>query len=159
MVEWGQVELTHGFVASFSLADMEIIMQRQWRIKRSRRHGLTYAVGTVKKKQVAMHRLILPGDHHVDHRDGNGLNNRRENLRACTHAMNMANRGISKGNTTGFKGVVRCGKRFGAQIKKNRAHTWLGVFSDPAEAARAYDRAALELFGDFARLNFERKSN
>lgn len=96
---------------------------------------------------------FLTGWDFVDHRNGDGLDNRRANLRPATAAQNAANQQLSIANTTGYKGVslYRNG-RFRASIQRRH----LGYFDTAADAARAYDAAALDLFGDFAHLNFER---
>jgi hypothetical protein len=90
----------------------------------------------------------------VDHRSMNTLDNRRDNLRVTGKAQNMQNRGATKKNTSGFKGVS-WNKKLGkwtAQIKAFGKHKYLGVFTDIKKAAEAYESAAMELHGDFARL-------
>jgi hypothetical protein len=103
-----------------------------------------------------MHRLILRVDANtqVDHRDGNGLNNTRGNLRPATHAQNQHNSRLRKDNQSGFKGVHRQGNRWVARIRVDGEQKHLGSFRTPEEAARAYDAAALRLRGEYARLNF-----
>lgn len=105
-----------------------------------------------------MHREIMqaPAGMVVDHIDGNGLNNRRSNLRLCTRMQNSRNRRKNRDSTTEFKGVWR-DKRTGrcyAQIRFKGKNLYVGVFDTAIEAARAYDRKALELFAEFAHLNF-----
>jgi hypothetical protein len=97
----------------------------------------------------------------VDHRNGNGLDNRRSNLREATPAQNSANARLSRQSTSGFKGVTwykRC-SRWRAHIKVDQEQRHLGYFDDATEAAKAYDAAALEAFGAFARLNFPKEKN
>lgn len=100
-----------------------------------------------------MHRLLVgaPDDRLVDHRDGNGLNNRRSNLRVCTDGQNCANVGVVR-SRTGWKGVTwrKLSRCYIAQF----AGAEVGRFNDPIEAARAYDRAAYAKYGRFACVNF-----
>jgi hypothetical protein len=105
-----------------------------------------------------MHRQIMqpPKGMLVDHADGNKANNCRLNLRICTRQENQRNTAKHGGTTSRFKGVSfdRRLRKWGAAIQAGGKRIWLGYFTDEAEAARAYDRAAVELFGEFARLNF-----
>lgn len=82
------------------------------------------------------------------------LNNTDNNLRSGTAAQNNQNRRSWINNRSGFKGVSPHGNKYVAQITHNGQHTYIGIFSIPEEAARAYDRKAAELFGEFAWLNF-----
>lgn len=101
-----------------------------------------------------MHRVIMgaKSGQIVDHINGNTLDNRRANLRFVTAKQNTLNRKMDRDNKSGYRGV-------GWHI---RGHKWrsrvagyhLGLFDDPVEAAKAYDAKALEMFGDFAKLNF-----
>ncbi len=108
-----------------------------------------------------MHMAILGGKRNkeIDHRDGNGLNNQRSNLRFCTHAENMRNRNIQKNNTSGYKGVSwnKNARKWQAVIKYNGTHIYLGLFFCLVSAARTYDGKARELYGEFARLNFQER--
>lgn len=107
---------------------------------------------------VFMHRLITGAspDQHVDHANRNRLDNRRANLRFATRSQNGANRKVSRNNTSGYVGVGRrrdSGK-WQARLCVEGTRLHLGIFHDVADAARAYDAAALEHFGEFAALNF-----
>ena len=92
----------------------------------------------------------------VDHIDGDGLNNRRSNLRPATPSQNNANRRKSRQNTSGFKGVSYYHRtsRWRAYVGVDGKAIHLGYFDTAIDAARAYDAAALEHFGEFARINF-----
>ncbi len=102
---------------------------------------------------VLMHRQITGAsqEEQVDHRDRNGLNNTRENLRIASSQQNAFNRGKRNGE---FKGVSKCRRKWRARITIDGKEEYLGVFSTPEEAARVYDRRARELFGEFAVVNF-----
>lgn len=94
----------------------------------------------------------------VDHIDHNGLNNQKSNLRNCTHrqnAMNNSSRGSSKYLGVSIVGRGRQKGMISAEIKMNYRKIHIGVFSTEIEAAKAYDKKAKELFGEFANLNFK----
>jgi len=124
-----------------------------------------------KGKTILMHRIILsrlvgrPLDslEKCDHINRNGLDNRRENLRLATRAQNAANQKKRVGPNS-FKGVAwrmnhknpKRG-RWEASIRDEGKKIHLGYFASELEAARAYDRATLEHFGEFARTNFDKE--
>ena len=105
-----------------------------------------------------MHQIVLncPAGLLPDHRNRNKLDNRRNNLRPATCLQNSANQSLRKDNRSGFKGVTwnKQQSRWKAQIRDAGKRLFLGYFHDAAEAARAYDQKARELFGEFAFLNF-----
>ena len=100
-----------------------------------------------------MHTLIS-GWPYVDHRNGDGLDNRRANLRQATDSQNQGNRRIGSNNTSGYKGVSRSGLKWRARIRLDGHQTHMGCYATPQEAARAYDTASIKHFGEFARPNF-----
>jgi hypothetical protein len=117
-----------------------------------------YALRHSGGKNFFMHREIMhaPPGMVVDHINGNRLDNRRCNLRLCTRAQNVRNAAKRPGCLSQYKGVSRDRRhnRWFATIYFEGRSIALDHFDDEAEAARAYDRAALELFGEFAWLNF-----
>lgn len=133
--------------------DAPLVAGRTWRLHRD-----GYAVAGGATRRVHMHALVLPVDPPltVDHWNLNRLDNRRSNLRPATRAQQQWNRGPTCTNTSGFKGVSwhRLRARWRASIRLDGRQVHLGLFDDPAEAARAYDAAALDAWGDFARVNF-----
>lgn len=108
------------------------------------------------RKRIILHRWLLdaPDDRVVDHINGDTLDNRTCNLRACTMAENIRNNTGWRVRRQAYKGVSLVGQRFMARITHERRERYLGVFAAAEDAARAYDAAALELHGAFARLNF-----
>lgn len=157
-----RIKLTQGLFALVSPEDFDELNQYKWYASKSR--GRFYALRKLKRvpgkrPSEFMHRRILnpaPGEH-CDHINGDGLDNRRSNLRIANRSQNQMNRGMQKNNTSGFKGVTSSGNRWCAYIRCGGVSRNLGMFDSPEEAARAYDRRALELHGEFAKLNFEVK--
>lgn len=155
-----EIQLTRGKVALVDDRDFEAMSHYKWHARKGVRTW--YAEGHGHREDgapthLSMHRLIMgaPEGMQVDHIDGNGLNNTRENLRLCTRAENQFNRACSGGKSK-YKGVSlhRNGKKWRAQIWFADKRVDLGLFIDEEDAARAYDEAARRLFGQFARLNF-----
>lgn len=143
-----------GLVALVDDEDYESLIQYNWWVKPGR--YTFYAIGRLKKssgKMVYMHHLIV-GHFLVDHRNGNGLDNRRFNLRKSTTSSNAMNQRKQTG-VSQFKGVsVTINGNFVSQVYKDKNRCYIGTFSLEEDAARAYDLKAKELFGEFARLNF-----
>jgi hypothetical protein len=153
-----EIPLTRGYVALVDDADLALLSDRGWRVTYGSDRNKLYAISNprIGVPQVRMHRLILDAEAglHVDHIDGNGLNNQRSNIRLATQSQNLGNR-RSAGGETPYKGVhflkgaSRKTPTWIARIQKK----YLGSFSTPEDAARAYDRAALETWGEFACTN------
>jgi hypothetical protein len=103
-----------------------------------------------------LHRRLMPGRDFVDHINGDGLDNRRANLRPATHTQNVRNLpALNPRNTTGYRGVSRGNGQWRSCIRVDGRTINLGTFDTPEEAARVYDAAAIEHFGEFhGYLNF-----
>jgi hypothetical protein len=144
-----RIPLTHGLFAIVDAADYEEVSQYKWCAQRRSRS--VYASTGINVRTVMMHRLILraPKGSVVDHIDGNG----RSNLRLCKPGQNQLNRRSFSGSSR-FVGVCLRGNRWEANIKHGRHQLCLGRFDDEVEAAKARDRKAYELHGEFAYLNF-----
>ncbi len=149
-----EISLTRGLVAIVDDEDFAALAEHKWCAHNS---GFKFyaARRVVNGPYVLMHRFILdaPAGIHVDHISGNGLDNRRGNLRLATNAQNVRNSALSKSNTSGYKGVHwhRGGRRWLAQITADGRNKYLGLFDSPVEAHAAYCAAAKELHGEFAR--------
>ncbi len=157
------IPLTQGKYAIVDRDDFEWLRQYRWCAIRAR-CGIWYAVTTLNGRMVFMHRLILeaPEGKVVDHIDGNGLDERRSNLRLCTPRQNARNRRPRKGKTSDYLGVYKRSdvpEKWFAKVACGEKRVYLGPFDDEVEAARARDRAAVELHGEFASLNFPEEAN
>jgi hypothetical protein len=148
-----RIPLTSGFYAYVDAADYEWLSQWRWRV-----YSGGYAGRLEKGKLIYMHRQIMkpPKRKFVDHINGNRYDNTRANLRNITPGQNMYNTGKQPGTTSIYKGVSydRQSGQWVAQIQFRKESLHLGRFDTEIEAARAYDRGAVELLGEFARLNF-----
>lgn len=151
------VPLTRNAVALIESADAELVGPFTWVLSSGAKRP-DYAVTRSTGATVYLHRLILgagAGDF-VDHINRDGLDCRRSNLRFATPQGNMANVARRRSNPCPFKGVrPRCdGKKWTARVQFNGRGIHLGSFDTAEDAARAYDAKAVELFGEFAGLNF-----
>lgn len=153
-----QIPLTQGKVALVDDEDLERVNQFKWCAHHDK-NGKWYAMGRVEGKVIYLHRLILSARKHeeVDHKNDDGLDCRRTNLRLCTSSENKYNRGKIRTNTSGYKGVTfdKRTRRWMAQITLSRKHIFIGRFETAEAAAKAYDAVARGNHGDFAHLNFD----
>lgn len=155
------IQLPCGLITVFDDVDLPLLSGFRWRSLQRRDFPDRFYVHAWHGAQhIYMHRLILgaPKGKHVDHRDGDGLNNRRANIRLATPSQNHANRGPDRrrsGKSSRFKGVywVKRDGNWGATIHVNGKTRALGQYPTEELAAAAYDRAARAAWGEFARTN------
>jgi len=151
-----EITLTRGLVALVDDADYDaVVAAGKWYVQPG--PNTFYARRSYKRDgdrwSIQMHNF-LTGWSFVDHIDGNGLDNRRSNLRPADDSQNQMNRGAPSNNTSGFKGVGRERLGWRARIHIGGRSIYLGYFDTPIDAARAYDEAALHHYAEFARTNF-----
>lgn len=156
-----QIKLTRGKWAMVDDSDYESLSQFKWYAKRGAHTYYAvrekYIVGQrLHPKRLRMHRVVIGAspDMQVDHINGDGLDNRRVNLRECTNAENQHNRRVTPRGSSRYKGVYMHRKKWAAHITNNYKTIYLGLFDTEYAAAQAYDAAARRMFGDFARPNF-----
>lgn len=155
-----KIPLTQGKFAIVDDEDYESLLQFKWHAhKIGRRIYAETAVHGIGGKWIGlyMHRFLLPDSKEADHRNGDGLDNRRENLRTATSQENK--RGFQRkkiGASSRFRGVIWRNDRnkWRAQITVSGKKIYLGFFRDEKDAAKAYDAAARKFFGSFACPNF-----
>ena len=154
------IPLTKGQFAIVDDEDYEYLMQWKWHASKSHRvwYAARFEMIDGRHKMIFMHREIIktPEGMETDHKDNNGLNNKRGNLRACTHTDNIRNQRPQPGRTSPYKGVHWCkrDRRWRTKIIFEGKYVCIGDFVDEICAAKAYDEKAKELFGEFAYLNF-----
>jgi len=155
-----EILLSQGKIALIDDEDYARLNQHRWFAHRNR-YGDFYAVRTAKGERkgkiIRMHREVLraPTGQVVDHINHNGLDNRKDNLRLCSHAQNLANQKPQNGCSSEFKAVSwdRQRKKWHAYIHVNSKRKHIGRFENEMMAAIAYDRAAIAYFGEFACTN------
>lgn len=151
-----KIPLTKGMFAIVDEDDAARILTRNWCAQGKPPYFYAYRkeVQDCKSKSILMHRFIAGfPDALVDHHNGNGLDNRKQNLRIATRQQNNANK-LRRWGKSKFKGVRQRRGKWGASITVNAVKHWLGTFSTENDAARAFDIAAVSAFGEFAVLNF-----
>ena len=154
-----EVSLTDGSIMQVDDEDYEYARQQTWS-----KSTLGYAVYRVGELTFRFHAEVLCEvpfvDAVCDHIDGNKLNNQKANLRWVTRQQNAQNRGKNKNNTTGFKGVTLRGDtgKYQASLRLPIGLRSFGCYDTAEEAAKAYDKAALQFHGKFAKLNFSNHS-
>lgn len=164
------LELSQGKVALIDAEDYARVAYYRWQaIRQGQNQNLWHAsrtewAGGKTRIHRYLHHEILGHSRRVDHKNGDGLDNRKQNLREATASQNGANMRkpvYVRVTTSRYKGVSwePSRNRWAAYIRVNRVRIHLGRFSEETDAARAYDTAAKEFFGPFARLNFPENSS
>lgn len=164
-----KIQLSQGKVTLVDNSDYEFLNRWKWSAFRRQRCTTFYVVRNAPqaagRRNIYMHRILLGlqdpetgeslSDREGDHRNGNGLDNRRVNLRALTHKQNAYNQRRGRTRSSRYKGVSKLPNgRWRAQIKVNYRQVFLGHFRREDDAAHAYDVAARVAWGDLARTNF-----
>jgi len=165
-----EIKLTQGKVTMVNDEDFEYLNQWKWCAtkKSNSYYATTRSKKTLKfkdKNMILIHQIILErmlghkNFEMVDHIDGDGLNNQRSNLRPATYQENNMNRLKGENKSSVYKGVYKHSKCSGyiSQIILNRYNIYLGYFNTEEEAAEAYNKKAIELFGEYAKLNIIKK--
>lgn len=151
-----RIQLTQGKFALVDDEDYEFLNQWKWYVDHIGNcwYATTLVGGVGSKKKVRMHKMLCIGKE-IDHKNHNGLDNRRENLRSCTRSQNNMNSRKQFGCSSKYKGVQfhkqNCNFRAYGSIRKKQIH--LGSFSTEDDAAKAYNDFARNAHGEFAYLN------
>jgi len=138
--------------------DYERVSKYKWFLVKGKCTNYIQSTKRIQGKTKSLHRFIMKETNpkiDTDHKNRNGLDNRKINLRQATNTQNQLNKKKPKNNTSGFKGVIKRGNKWVAQIRINKKNTYLGSFSTKEEAATIYDLVALYYYPEFAYVNFE----
>jgi len=159
-----EVELSNGFIMQIDEQDVWVLSLGNWYATRYKdtSYVRVHEPGSGRTgKKLYLHRVLMqaPKELTVDHKNGDGLDNRRENLRLCTSTQNKYNSKMRSHNTSGYKGVCKgYGSKWTASMSCGGRRLYLGTFETGEQAAKAYDAKARELFGEFALLNFPKEA-
>lgn len=156
-----EISLKNGRIAIIDDEDYEIVSQYRWYLLKGK--NTEYAChkkteNAISLPTILMHRLVMnaPKGSQIDHINGDGLDNRKCNLRFCSHQENSRNSPKNWRGTSKYKGVGLCKRRkkWRARIKLNNKQVEIGCYNTEIEAATAYNMVALANFRQFARLNY-----
>ena len=146
-----EIILKNGLIALVDDEDYDLVSVRRW-VHHKVDH-LSYAQASFDGKNLLMHRVVMRAKtgQVIDHRDGNGLNNQKSNLRFCTQRQNSANKRIKPANE--YRGISWHKKNKGWEVRVGKKYQ--GMRKDKIVAAQLYDRKAKEIYGEYAVLNFK----
>jgi hypothetical protein len=155
------IPLSQGKFTIIDIEDVDKVKKYEWTFFKSKHHKYGYVISKKKinnKKKWLLHRYILDIKNpkiYIDHKNGNSLDNRKGNMRLCTHQQNLCNGKKTLNKTSVYKGVCfkKNSKKWYAQITVNGKTKYLGYFYNQLEAAKIYDIKAIEYFGEFALTN------
>lgn len=154
------IKLNYGHKALIDDVDAEIISRFKWHchFSEGRKYAMTDLGTFGKRTPLYMHRLLMKTGRGetIDHINGNGLDNRRSNLRIASIQQNLWNCGPNSKNRSGYKGVSWYSRanKWRSHFRQGRLSIYLGLFDSKEAAARAYDREVVKHRGGFAFLNF-----
>jgi AP2-like factor (euAP2 lineage) len=147
-----------GCVAIIDDEDYELVMCFKWHCKHDKNTKYAYRKESKSKniKKIYLHSFVMDSNTELDHKDRNGLNCQKSNLRTCTHQENSRNRSSFKNSSSKYKGVsyYKIRNKYVANIWVDNKSIFLGIYKCELDAALAYDLAAYKYFGDFAFFNF-----
>ena len=150
------IPLTQGKVAFVDDADYPMVSKYRWHVNRvgNRWYAMRNVYDNGSRTKLRMHNVILQvsARKEVDHKNHDGLDNRRVNLRAASRSDNNAN-GRQKIGRSGYRGVWPSGRRWAAHIQRDGKRHYLGMFKTAEEAALTWNEAARWIHGEFAILN------
>lgn len=157
------IPLTKGYSAIVDIVDADLA-DLKWHVSTRNNYATRSTGGRSKRRNEWLHRIILERKlnrkltviEYPDHINGNGLDNRRQNLRVASMSQNNRNTPLSKSNTSGYKGVIRSKSKrspWQANITYKNKRIYIGNFASAESAYEAYKQKAKELFGDFARVD------
>ncbi len=157
------IPLKEGYEAIIDAQDIDSASRFVWNLVFNGEKTIAYAKANVpegvipgwKSSSVALHQIVFGANPklQIDHKNRNGLDCRRKNLRQATRAQNCANRVWPKGTRCPYRGVAPSGSKWIGKIQRERKQIYLGIFETAEQAAVAYNKAAVEIHGEFAVLN------
>lgn len=151
----GMVPLGNDRYAYVDLEDYERVMNYNWHFAQG------YANCRINNRTIGLHVFIMNPNNKeiIDHKDRDGLNNKKENLRLCNNTQNLHNSAPCK-HSSRYKGVSLNSKKnkWSSSIMHNKKSYWLGIFEDEISAAKKYDENAIKYFGEFAYTNFPKEN-